>query len=326
MKAPDFWTQPAGLKAALLSPLAAVWTAVTRRRLAKPGTDLDIPVICVGNLNAGGTGKTPVVMNLMERLAAQGLNAHVVSRGYGGRVEATTRVVETRHDAAHVGDEPLLLSAFGPVWVSPDRAAGAMAAQASGADLVILDDGFQNPALTKTMSILVVDADVGFGNRRVIPAGPLREPVADGLARADVMVLIGPQTARRTFLQNEPPQIPVFEAELTPLHTGMDWTGLRVLAFAGIGRPAKFFNSLKAAGAELIETRAFGDHAPYRSDLLRRLIAEAKSKNAQLVTTEKDAVRLPPEFRPQVLTFPVRLRFEDDPGFDTAITQVARFP
>jgi len=161
-----------------------------------------------------------------------------------------------------------------------------------------------------------VDAEVGFGNGKVIPAGPLREPIKDGLKRADLMVVIGPEQARSAFIAKQTPSLTVLEAELKPLQTGMDWDGLRVLAFAGIGRPEKFFNSLKAAGANIIETRSFGDHAPYRADLLKRLLSEARLKNAQLVTTEKDAVRLPPELRTQVLTFPVRLSFKDKNALD----------
>ncbi len=314
MKAPGFWNRPAGLPATLLSPLSLLWTAITRKRLAKEGFDPGIPVICIGNLTAGGTGKTPVVMALMEHLS--GKSAHVVSRGYGGSETGPIRVIEAKHKAYDVGDEPLLLSAFGPVWVAKDRAEGARAAKEAGAEIIILDDGFQNPSLLKTTSILVVDAEVGFGNGKVIPAGPLREPITDGLNRADAMIVIGPKAARKSFLSSHAVPIKTLEAELQPLQTGMDWKDLRVLAFAGIGRPQKFFNSLTAAGANIIETRSFGDHAPYRADLLKRLLSEAQAKNAQLVTTEKDAVRLPAELRTQVLTFPVRLKFQDKEALD----------
>ena len=309
MKAPRFWTQATSWQSTLLSPLSWIWTFVTRKRLQRTGLDIGIPVICVGNLTVGGTGKTPVVMALLERFGDR--NLHVVSRGYGGSEEGPVRVNERKHSAAQVGDEPLLLSAFGPVWVSKDRAVGAKAAKSAGAAAILLDDGFQNPSLKKTKSLIVVDALTGFGNGKVMPAGPLREPVQDGLKRADMMVVIGSSDERQRFIDQHKPSLPIVEAELEPLQTGMDWSGLRVLAFAGIGRPQKFFDSLKRAGAEIVETRSFGDHAPYRADLLRRLLAEAKSKNAQLVTTEKDAVRLPSELRAQVLTFPVRLQFID---------------
>lgn len=317
MKAPEFWNKPPGLTSTVLTPLSAIWTAATRRRLAKSGENVGIPVICVGNLTAGGTGKTPLVMALLDMLSDKA--AHVVSRGYGGSIEGPVRVIETVHSASEVGDEPLLLSAFGPVWVSKNRLLGARAAKAEGAEVIILDDGFQNPSIEKTLSILVVDAEMGFGNGKVIPAGPLREPVADGIKRADLVLAIGSDTARKRFRDQNAIELPIIEGELRPLQTGMDWDGLRVLPFAGIGRPEKFFKTLENAGAKLIETRAFGDHATFRGDLLQRLLKEAKSKNAQLVTTEKDAVRLPAEFRPQVLTFPVRLAFDDTRKLDELI-------
>lgn len=309
MKAPEFWTKPPGLMSHLLLPASWLWTLITRRRLTKPSLDIGIPVICVGNINAGGTGKTPVVLALLQELAGQ--DTHVLSRGYGGALEGPVKVSERNHTAAEVGDEPLLISAFGPVWVAKDRAAGAIAAKQSGAKIIIMDDGFQNPSLKKTRSIVVVDAEAGFGNGRVIPAGPLREPIEDGLKRADMIVLIGSDSNRAGFLANHKISTPIVEAELKPLQTGMDWNGLTALAFAGIGRPEKFFDTLRQAGAKVIATRSFGDHAPYRADLLRRLLSEAKAKNAQLVTTEKDAVRLPNEFRSQVLAFPVRLVLKD---------------
>ena len=324
MKAPLFWSAPPGLISGLLTPVSWVWTSVTRKRLSARGLEIGIPVICVGNLTAGGTGKTPVVMALLERFTQDGVAAHVVSRGYGGSLEGPLRVDERKHSASQVGDEPLLLSAFGRVWVSKDRAKGAQAARDAGADVILLDDGFQNPSLVKTKSILVIDAEAGFGNGCVMPAGPLREPVADGMARADLIVLIGPKSARSDFLTDQSLSLDVLEAELTPLQTGMTWEGLRALAFAGIGRPQKFFDSLSRAGVDLIGTRSFGDHAPYRRDLLRRLLAEAKSKGAQLVTTEKDAVRLPQELRSEVLTFPVRLSFEDEARLETLVQQTLK--
>ena len=324
MKAPLFWSAPPGLVSGLLAPLSCVWTSVTRKRLSKEGIEVGIPVSCVGNLTAGGTGKTPVVMALLEKLTTKGVAAHVVSRGYGGSEEGPLQVNERKHSAAEVGDEPLLLSSFGPVWVAKDRAQGAIAARDAGAEVIVLDDGFQNPSLAKTQSILVIDAQAGFGNGCVMPAGPLREPVEDGMARADLIVLIGPESARRDFLTTQSLPLEVLEAELTPLQTGMAWEGLRALAFAGIGRPEKFFDSLRRAGVDLIETRSFADHAPYRRDLLRRLLAEAKSKGAQLVTTEKDAVRLPQELRSEILTFPVRLSFEHEARLDALVQHAVK--
>lgn len=325
MRAPRFWSNPPdrpGVLARLLAPFAALWTRVTRRRLARgAGVRVGVPVICVGNLTAGGSGKTPTVIALVMRLAARGVAVHVVSRGHGGSLAGPVRVDERRHTAREVGDEPLLLAAFAPVWVGRDRVAAARAAVAAGAKAIVMDDGLQNPGLARDLSIVVVDAGFGFGNGRVIPAGPLREPVGDGLARADVVLAIGAPAERARFRAAWPAvaRLPVVEGALAPLATGMDWTGLRALAFAGIGRPEKFFATLRDVGAEVVATRAFGDHEPYAPRILARLEGEARGLGAQLVTTEKDAARLPPAFRPRVLVLPVRLEIADWTALDAAL-------
>lgn len=315
MRAPLFWGKR-GVISTLLWPLEQAWIFGARRRLAKgPWERLDIPVICVGNINAGGTGKTPSVIALLEMLAKMGVRAHVVSRGYGGSLDGPVLVEEQVHKAADVGDEPLLISAFGPCWVSKDRAAGAKAAIAAGAEVIILDDGFQNPVLVKDFSIVVVDAEVGFGNGRCMPAGPLREPLTDGLARADIVLSIGGNAAQtQLFVQSAR-----WQAQLQPLETGMEWKGTRVLAFAGIGRPGKFFATLKGLGADIVATREFADHAPYTDTVLKRLLAEANAKSAQLVSTEKDIARLPDHFKREVIALPVRLEFDDPEAVKAAL-------
>lgn len=290
MRAPDFWHAPPGLAAGLLAPVSLAWEAAARlrRALARPYR-APVPVICVGNLVAGGSGKTPVVQSLATLAKAGGIAVHIVTRGYGGRLAGPVRVDPAAHDAATVGDEPLLLAACAPCWVARDRAAGIRAAATAGAAAVLLDDGLQNPTVAKDLSLAMIDAAYGFGNGRVIPAGPLREPVAAGLARADAVVLVGdgdlPKQVRIAGL-------PVCRASLEPVE-GARFAGVPVVAFAGIGRPAKFFASLRAIGADLVATRPFPDHHRFTEGELRGLRRQAEGTGARLVTTAKDRARLP---------------------------------
>jgi tetraacyldisaccharide 4'-kinase len=310
--APAFWGQPPGFLADLLSPVgAACDVAGHLRRVISRSYRAPVPVVCVGNLVVGGAGKTPVALALSAWLLEHDVPVHVVTRGFGGQLRGPVRVDPNRHDAAAVGDEALLLARRAPCWVARDRAAGVRAAVAAGAGAILLDDGFQNPAVAKTLGLLAVDVGYGFGNGRVIPAGPLRENLRRGLARADAVVLIAPEAEAinaRAFLLGR--SVPVLSAVLAPLR-GERLAGSRLWAFAGIGRPEKFFATLRALGADLVGTRAFPDHHPFRVAELEGLRRDAERAGAHLITTAKDIVRVPSAQRAGIEVLEVEIRWAD---------------
>ena len=321
MKAPAFWSDPASPWGVLLSPLGAAYAAAGRARRARAEPwRAPVPVVCVGNLTAGGAGKTPTAVHLLQRLAERGVKAHALSRGYGGATRGPHRVDPQRDKAALVGDEPLILASYAPTWVSRDRVAGAKAAVAAGAQALVLDDGFQNPALEKTLSIVVADGPSGFGSGRVIPAGPLREPVAEGLARADAVLILGPgdPLAGRRFDK------PILRGEVVPAFAGIPFKGMRATAFAGLGRPEKFFAMLRGLGVDLVATHAFPDHAAYPDAILRRLAREAELRDAQLLCTEKDAVKFPAWFRGVALPIPAKLSLDPENALDPLLDGALR--
>ena len=322
MRAPDFWSAdpppgrpPARLVARLLrrllAPAGSTFDLAGRlRRRLTPPQRVPLPVVCVGNLVAGGAGKTPVAIALTGLLKARGLEAHVLTRGYGGSLGGGPLRVDPRtHGAAEVGDEALLIARHAPVWVARDRPAGARAAQAAGAGALILDDGFQNPSLAKDLSLLVIDGTYGLGNGRLLPAGPLREAPARALARAQAVVLIGADRAGIAGWLDG--RRPLLRADLVPALDAPGLKGRRVLAFAGIGRPEKFFTTLADCGAELAGHRAFPDHHPYSQGDLDALLARAAALDAVAITTEKDAVRLPAVRGAEVAVLAVTLRWRD---------------
>ncbi len=313
MRAPDFWSEEPSFLAGLLTPLGAALDAAgrLRRSMVRPYR-APAPVICVGNIVAGGSGKTPVALSLASILAARGLYAAIVLRGYGGSLVGPVRVDPQSHGATAVGDEALLAAAVAPCWVARDRVAGVKAAAAAGAAAVILDDGFQNPHVAKDLSLVVVDAGYGFGNGRLIPAGPLRERITGGLARADAIVLIGDGASPATAGK------PVLRATLEPID-GARFAGVPVIAFAGIGRPEKFFASLRKLGAVLAGQRPFPDHQPYRAAELAALRREAAAAGARLVTTRKDWVRLPEAERRDIDVLDVALHWREPAALDALL-------
>jgi tetraacyldisaccharide 4'-kinase len=305
MQAPEFWRRH-GWRSLALEPAAQAYAAAgaLRHALARP-VKASIPIVCIGNLVAGGAGKTPVTLELARLAGTHGHRPHILTRGYGGALSGPVRVDPAIHDFHAVGDEALLLAPAAPTWLAHDRPAGARAAAQAGAELILMDDGLQNPSLIKDLALMVVDAGYGFGNGRVMPAGPLREPRGRGLARAQAAVLIGRDAAG--IGADLARHLPVARAELVPTGDSARWHGRRVVAFAGIGRPPKFFDSLEALGVELIAGIGFPDHHPYRPDELIDLIAQAERAGATAVTTTKDWVRLPADLRGRVETLAVRL-------------------
>ena len=319
MRAPEFWhRRDSSLPATLLAPFAAVYDALARLRSWRTTPwRAPVPVICVGNLTVGGAGKTPTVLALAEHLKHAGLEIACLSRGYGGRESGPLLVNPDKHSAADVGDEPLLLAQVAPTWIARDRRDGARMAIAEGADIVLLDDGLQNPSLRKHLSLVVVDGGYGFGNGRVLPAGPLREPVERGLARAAAVVLIGEDTCGVAAAL--PPGLPLLRARLEPDENALRLRGRSVIAFAGIGRPAKFFQTLREIGADVLAVTEFPDHHPYAEPEIMRLVESAQHRRATLVTTAKDFVRLPAASRAQVTVAGVRLRFADMAALDRVL-------
>jgi tetraacyldisaccharide 4'-kinase len=315
MTPPEFWTQ-GGWQAAALAPLGCLYALGGAARLRWGASfDARVPTICVGNLTLGGAGKTPTVLALAERLRARGRRVGILSRGHGGSARGPLRVDPDAHDAALAGDEPLLLARAAPVWVAKDRAQAAQAALAGNVDCLLLDDGFQSPALLNTLSFVVVDGGAGLGNGHVFPAGPLREPASWGLARARAVVLIGADATG--FERAQGTGRTILRARLDPV--SRDLAGAKVFAFAGIGRPAKFFATLREMGCDLAGTREFADHHPYARAELDALIRDAGT--SKLVTTQKDLVRIPADLRARFAALDVRLAFENPAALDAILAE-----
>ncbi|HSS12424.1 MAG TPA: tetraacyldisaccharide 4'-kinase [Rhizomicrobium sp.] len=316
MRAPDFWRER-GFAARLLAPLGTLYGASVafKARHAKP-LDPGIPVVCVGNLTAGGSGKTPVAIAVAEMLRAKGHRPYFLTRGYGGN-ERGPALASRGHSAAVMGDEALLLARTAPTIVARDRAAGAALAREKGATILVMDDGHQNFALRKNLSLVVVDAETGFGNGYQIPAGALREPVVQGLARADVIVLIGEGAPDLRGFRG-----PVLRAHLKP--DGSAFADKTVFAFAGIGRPEKFVASLEAGGAHVTGSCFFADHHAYGEDEILEL--KAVAGDALLVTTEKDFVRLTTSQREGIRVLKISAVFDEPAVMGGLLDSIAPRP
>lgn len=333
MRAPAFWWRPPALAAMLLAPIGWIYGAVTARRMVRAGARAGVPVICVGNFVAGGAGKTPTAIAIAGRLAADGRRPVFLSRGYGGTLAGPIRVDPAVHRAQDCGDEPLLLARAAPTVVARDRLAGARLAATLG-DVIVMDDGLQNPTLHKDVTIAVVDGESGVGNGLCCPAGPLRAPLRDQLRHVDVVIVIGPgqagdavaRTAGEAGLGGKPTR--VLRAKLSPDPDAADrLAGRAVLAFAGIGRPEKFWRTLAHIGVRVAACRPFPDHHPYTRTEIESLLHDARRQGLTLVTTEKDWVRVArvtaPDDVPAIAVLPVSLAWQDEAGLQSMLAQIS---
>jgi tetraacyldisaccharide 4'-kinase len=326
---PAFWWRPG--TGALLTPFAAIYAAVAALRMQLPGRNAGLPVICLGNLTVGGAGKTPAALAVAQLLHTMHERPFFLSRGYGGRLAGPVRVNPAIHRAADVGDEPLLLTRLAPTIVSRDRVAGAKHAQFAGASVIVMDDGLQNSSLAKTLAVLLVDGRRGIGNGHVIPAGPLRAPLGMQLNRVQAMIVVGPPDGAAMVLDRASSRgIAVFHGQLEPDRSVIAAIGTRkVLAFAGIGDPEKFFATLSEAGIAVAERASFPDHHSYTAAQAQELIARAQAKNLLIVSTEKDLARLSGEPRLDALAartsaFPVRLAIEEADRFRHMVLEAVK--
>ncbi len=329
MREPAFWWQPGGGK--LLAPLGALYGAVASARMAAPGASAGVPVICLGNLTAGGAGKTPAALTVAHLLLAAHARPFFLSRGYGGQLAGPVRVDLSFHHAADVGDEPLLLAGLAPTYVARDRVAGASAARLGGAGVIVMDDGFQNPSLKKDLAIVLVDGTRGVGNGRIIPAGPLRAPLEAQLARAHAIVVVGPADKAASITDAARRRgIAIFHARLEPDRGSVAaLAGRKVLAFAGIGNPDKFFATLSEAGIAVAERISFPDHHRYTANEAGELLARASAAGLVLMTTEKDHIRLGgnPDLAAlatRANALPVRLVVEEEDHFRQIVLEAVK--
>jgi tetraacyldisaccharide 4'-kinase len=328
MRAPAFWQRGTpDAQARLLQPLSWIYGAVAARRMKRNGVRAAAPVLCIGNFTAGGAGKTPGAIACAKILREMGEAPAFLSRGFGGALssEQPLQVDASLHRAADVGDEPLLLAREAPAFICTDRVAGAEAAARAGASVIVMDDGLQNASLRKDVTLAIVDGAVGFGNGLCIPAGPLRAPLRAQWPLCDALVIVGEghagDGAARAAAQA---QRPVLRARLAPIDGGR-FAGRKVFAFAGIGRPEKFFDTLRDCGAQIVATRSFDDHQLFEADDLKLLAGEAASAHADMmVTTAKDAARIEPGALPALEILKVEMTFDDEPALRALLAKLRR--
>ncbi|MBA5727111.1 tetraacyldisaccharide 4'-kinase [Bombella mellum] len=310
LTAPSFWQKPAPTTLSnLLLPVSWITGHMARQRQKQPSLKLPVPVLCCGNITVGGAGKTPLALYLLQQLIKRGRTPHAITRGYGGRSRRTGLIRPERDKAIDVGDETMLLARIAPTWRGPDRQASAMQAIAAGADCLLLDDGLQDPSLHKDMNILVIDGPAGLGNQRLLPAGPLRETLADALPRLHAVTLFGKDPHH--IINQIPPDMPLLRGTLSAGPAIRKLQGHQIIAFAGIGRPQKFFSTLQDAGLTLLRTLTFPDHHIYSRRELKQLAQLAHAPDTVLVTTEKDYVKLPPLFQNFVTSLDIEPRWNN---------------
>ncbi len=332
MRAPDFWWQPeAGAAAIALWPASRIWGAAAAWRMGR-GADFrpPVPVLCVGNLVVGGAGKTPTAIAMVRAVRGRGLRPGILASGYGGAARAPVLVDPSRHRAAEVGDEALVLAAAAPTVIAARRPAGARRLLDEGVNFLILDDGFQDPSVAKDVTIVAVDAGAGVGNGRVIPAGPLRAPLNGQLRRSDTLLIIGEGDRAEPLIRTAARSgRPVMRAKLAP-NSVRAWRKGRALAYAGIGRPQKFFDTLAAINVDLAHARAFPDHHRFTAAEAAQLLDTSKAEGLRLITTEKDYARLAGEngvlaqLRERSEPFPVTLKFDNPTAVGELIDEAIR--
>ncbi|MCT4654701.1 MAG: tetraacyldisaccharide 4'-kinase [Cohaesibacter sp.] len=292
MKAPSFWKRR-GLKAWLLYPISLIYGRISLSRMRKKAIyKARLPILCIGNLVAGGAGKTPTAMAIGKAAVDLGLKPLFLTRGYRGSMTGPVVVDLEKHTMADVGDEALLLAQTATTIVSQDRVKGAKLAETIGGHVLIMDDGFQNPFLFKDFNLVTIDAQQAIGNGFVMPAGPLRAPLLPQVRRADQFLVIGegdsaPRLRQMAARLGKASSHAYFRAEETSL-----LPGTRVLALCGIGRPEKFYATIENLELELVDKVEMPDHHAYSNSEAQMVLDKAKEQNLVIVTTAKDHVRL----------------------------------